>query len=375
MRAGAVAAQNGAGTKSGEPTSAVSYTVFDGLQWVSRRGLARFAQQLHRHLEAAGWHERPTTHPKWKSGVGRILISELLEPLQQLRLRPQVAFYPHNVLPAWLPTHASLRVLVLHDVLFLMDENRRNAGNQYRRLKLGHSLHHADLILTVSEASRAAIRQLLDRELEVLVVPNSLAEPFTRLEPSAKHYPDAPPTILHFGGRAPSKNTRALIEAVAKLMQSGTEVCLEVAAMSGQAALIDRWRTASGLPERAVRILPLLSDAELIDAYRRADLHAMPSLGEGFGIPVIEAARTGAVNVLTPLHVFREMMGDAAIYSTGFDADSIASALRAGLTVDRTSLGARAFVRSEKYVFAAVHRVYAGPALGHIAQLSCARVS
>ena len=369
-----MAAQNGAGTKSGKPTSAVSYTVFDGLQWASRRGLARFAQQLHLHLEAAGWHERPTTHPKWKSGVGRILISELLEPLQQLSLRPQVAFYPHNVLPAWLP-HASLRVLVLHDVLFLMDENRKNAGNHYRRLKLGHSLRHADLILTVSEASRAAIRQLLDRELEVLVVPNSLAEPFARLEPSAKHYPDAPPTILHFGGRAPSKNTRALIEAVAKLTQSGTEVCLEVAAMSGQAALIDRWRTVSGLPERVVRILPLLSDAELIDAYRRADLHAMPSLGEGFGIPVIEAARTGAVNVLTPLDVFHEMMGDAAIYSTGFDADSIASALRTGLTVDRASLETRAFVRSEKYVFAAVHRVYAGPALGHIAQLSCARVS
>lgn len=360
--------------RTAEASPAISYTVFDGLQWNNSRGLARFAHQLRQHLNVVGWQERPASHPRWTSAAGRVLIGELIEPLQQLRLRPQIAFYPHNVLPAWLPAGDSLRVLVLHDVLFLEESNRRSAGNRYRRLKLGRSLAHTDVILTVSETSRALILPMLEQELKVLVIPNCLAGPFAQLQqPRVKPVSRTIPTILHFGGHAPSKNTRVLIEAVAQLIRSGNEVCLEIAAMYGQAALVDRWRIASGLPARALRLLPLLSDAELIEAYRRADVHAMPSTGEGFGIPVIEAARSGTVNVLTPLNVFREMMGDAAIYASGFDTNAITEALRAGLAANRTALAERSFARTGNYVFDVVHEFYAEPALESIAQLSRAK--
>lgn len=350
-------------------TPQLIYTVFDGLQWTSSRGLARFARQLRRHLQAMEWKEAPVSHPRWRSSVGRILIAELVEPFRALHTSSDVSFFPHNVLPAWLPRSKSLRVLVLHDVLFLDSENGKSAGNRYRRAKLAHSLRNADLILTVSEASRSVIQQLLERDVEVLVVPNCLADQFGGLELSTTLPANNVPVLLHFGGHAPSKNTRVLIDAVAQLVRSGTEVRLELAAMAGQEALVESWRVTAGLPQHALRVLPLLSDAELIEAYRRADVHVMPSTGEGFGIPVIEAARSGTLNVLTPLDVFREIMGDSAVYAAGFDASCVSAALLAGLSADRSAMVVQGYARTEQYMFESVHRFYAEPAMRRITQL------
>jgi|GEM_PF-3566370 len=355
-----------------EPSSArntIGYTIFDGLQWNNRRGLARFARQLGKHLEVAGWRNCPALHPLWKSAVGRVVISEMVEPYQQRRLQSEVAFYPHNVMPLWRPKPAGLRVLVLHDVLFLEGENRKGLGNIYRRLKLKHSLQEADLILTVSEASRVAIQKELLHDTPILVVPNSLAHSFTDIELVPKPTTVRPYTVLHFGGHTPSKNTQAVMEAVARLVRQGMEIRLEMAAMWKQNVLVECWRQAAGLPQSALHLLRQLSDEELIEAYRRADLHVMPSINEGFGIPVIEAARTGTLNVLSPIPVFREIMGDAAIYSDGVDAESIADALQRGLTIDRETFIVDAYERSDRYLFDQVHQNYFVLVLDHIASL------
>ena len=140
--------------------------------------------------------------------------------------------------------------------------------------------------------------------------------------------------------------------------------------MANHAQLIEHWRSIAGLPHRSLQLLPVLNDEELIEAYRRATLHAMPSTGEGFGIPVIEAARAGALNVLTPLDVFREVMGSGAIYAAGFDSSAIASALRAALASNRPSLIAHAFQQTCRYTFESVHEKYALPALKHISILA-----
>lgn len=352
--------------------SYLSYTVFDGQQWNSRRGLARFARQLRRHLEVAGWQDHPAVYPRWSSSLGRILISEVIEPYRHRRLRPEAAFYPHNVLPSWLSRGHSLHVLVLHDLLFLAPENR-GLGNRYRRLKLSQSLDNADLILTVSEASKAAIQSMLRREIPVLVLPNCLAESFADIAFAPKPTSAAPTTILHFGGHVSSKNTFALMRAVAQMVEGGEEVRLEIASMANHAPLIERWRSMAGLPHSSVRLLPVLNDNELIEAYKRATIHAMPSTGEGFGIPVIEAARVGVLNVLTPIEVFREMIGPAAIYAARFDSEAIADALRASLAANRRPLIAHAHQQTHRYTFESVHAKYALPALERIAMLASSR--
>ena len=48
-----------------------------------------------------------------------------------------------------------------------------------------------------------------------------------------------------------------------------------------------------------------------------------PSLGEGFGLPAVEAAACGAPLVLSDLPAHRENLGDAALYFPPLDADSL----------------------------------------------------
>ena len=351
---------------------APTYCVFDGLNWNSVRGLGRFAVQLQRHLQRMPWNALTYNTPRLGSPLGRLLLSEFVEPFWKEALAPQVAFYPHNVLPFLSLTHRSVSVLVLHDLLFLDDANK-SSGNKYRSLKLKHSLSTADFILTVSESSRTEILKVLNRECPVLVLPNALAAGFDALPEFETRSRSSPAKILHFGGHAPSKNTKNVLKAAAILNRTGHPVHLVLASMSTNRALIEKWRQEVGLASVALNILPSLSDAELMQAYADSDAHCMPSTGEGFGIPVVEAARAGVPNVLSPLPVFSEIMGEDAIYSESLQAEAIASSIIRCLQSDTQAMTLRARKRTDRYLFESVHRSDAVPALQAIEEIVIAR--
>lgn len=350
-----------------------SYSVFDGLHWDSTRGLGRFSSQLKRHLSRMQWNQLAIPNPPWKAAPGRVLIHEVVEPFWREKLAPDLAFYPHNVMPLLFLTHRSLRVLVVHDVLFLA-AGERSWGNRYRRAKLKRSLAAADIVVTVSEYSRAQILQLLVREIPVLVIPNALASGFEAVGPAAPQRRPGVPRILHFGGHAPTKNTQTLLEAVAMLNRDGRPVHLLLAAMSAQSNRVEEWRRHAQLDSAALTVLPSMTDEELRQTYADADLHCMPSTGEGFGIPVIEAARLGAPNVLSPLPVFREMVGEDAVYARSFESNDIALAIQQALASDLRAMVFRAQARSSRYLFESVHNLDAVLVLTEARKMAACRL-
>lgn len=292
----------------------------------------------------------------------------MVEPICHKLLKADIAFYPHNVLPFVFLSHGSFRVLVLHDVLFL-DSDNRNAGNRYRSLKLRGSLFRADLIVTVSQASRDEILARLSPRCPVLVIPNALAEGFHAKADKPQREESSPARILHFGGSSPTKNTSNVLRAVALLNRRGFNVHLELAAMSERRDLVERWRQEAQLSAGSLTILPQLSDAELRLVYARADAHCMPSTGEGFGIPVVEAARIGTPNVVSPIEVFRELIGEDAIFTASLDAESIADGLLRCLSSDVHPMTQRAMKQAGRFLFDSVHAVYAVPAFQKIASM------
>lgn len=68
-------------------------------------------------------------------------------------------------------------------------------------------------------------------------------------------------------------------------------------------------------------------DRELSALYRECDVLLAPSLGEGYGLPVVEAGWQGLPLILRDLPVFREVAGDRATYFSGMDAESLARTL------------------------------------------------
>lgn len=206
-----------------------------------------------------------------------------------------------------------------------------------------------------------------------MVLPNALAASFETVDAPKRQEPNGCAFILHFGGHAPSKNTEAVFEAVSALKRDGYDVHLMLAAMSGSADLVEQWRRRARLPSEALTILPQLSDEDLKRVYAEATLHCMPSTGEGFGIPVIEAARCGTVNVLSPLAVFKELVGDDAIFADSFGAESVARALKNCLATEVRHLVERARARTDRYLFDSVHTLDALPVFATIETMALSR--
>lgn len=95
-----------------------------------------------------------------------------------------------------------------------------------------------------------------------------------------------------------------------------------------------------GLGDR-VRCAVKPTTMELRSLYSFAHGFIYPSLGEGFGIPILEAMSCGTPTLLSDIPVFREVAEDAALYFDPFDCHDIARCLDALLSSearDRFSL-------------------------------------
>ena len=76
-------------------------------------------------------------------------------------------------------------------------------------------------------------------------------------------------------------------------------------------------------------MLGYVSDAALAELYRRCAVFCYPSLGEGFGLPVLEAMAAGAAVITSKMSSLApEVGGDAAEYVDPCDVASIADGLR-----------------------------------------------
>lgn len=143
--------------------------------------------------------------------------------------------------------------------------------------------------------------------------------------------------FLMVGTIEPRKGHLQALEAFDLLWEAGSEARLVIVGNEG-------WR---GVPREQARNLPEIlerltnhpetgrrlfwlqgvSDEFLDRIYQEADCLIAASLDEGFGLPLIEAARHGVPILARDIPVFREVAGDAAAYFSGRDGASLATAI------------------------------------------------
>jgi glycosyltransferase-like protein len=142
--------------------------------------------------------------------------------------------------------------------------------------------------------------------------------------------------ILTVGGIEPRKGSLTLLEAFAAARRALPDR-RAVLLVAGGATLFDYRDEVDRFHERAValglngdlRVLGPVEDAELEGLYRAADVFALPSTKEGFGLAVLEALAAGLPAVVSDLDVFRGFLGDgeSALLARTGDADALAGAL------------------------------------------------
>ena len=147
------------------------------------------------------------------------------------------------------------------------------------------------------------------------------------------------PTFLMVGTIEPRKGHAQTLAAFDGLWSQGLEVNLLIIGKPGWLVddLLQRLREH---PQRGKRLFwfEKASDDLLLAAYHHASALLMASEGEGFGLPLIEAAHHGLPLITRDLPVFREIAGEHAYYFTGYDAGDLGAALRAWLELDALGL-------------------------------------
>ena len=149
------------------------------------------------------------------------------------------------------------------------------------------------------------------------------------------------PTFLMVGTIEPRKGYLQTIAAFEQLWAKGVDVNLVIVGHEGWKLLPDDLRrtiprivsTLRQHPERGERLFWLegISDEYLEAIYEASSCLIAASEGEGFGLPLIEAAQHGLPVLARDIPVFREVAGDHAAYFSGLDAADLADAVRSWL--------------------------------------------
>jgi len=145
------------------------------------------------------------------------------------------------------------------------------------------------------------------------------------------------PTFLMVGTIEPRKGYLQAIAAFEELWRRGVDVNLAIVGNPGWRRLPDSERRTipeilaklEQHPERGRRLIWLrdAGDAALARLYRAASCLIAASEGEGFGLPVVEAAHHGLPAILRDIPVFREIGRDAVAYFAGNEPTALADAV------------------------------------------------
>ncbi len=141
----------------------------------------------------------------------------------------------------------------------------------------------------------------------------------------ARLRPDARPLALAVATHLPHKNLPALIDALA-LIAPAERPLLAIAGHDTDDGRLQAQAASAGVGED-VRLLGHCTTAELDSLYALAACLVLPTLHEGFGLPVLEAMARSLPVACSDIPALREVGGSAALYFDPRSPSQIASAI------------------------------------------------
>jgi glycosyltransferase involved in cell wall biosynthesis len=223
------------------------------------------------------------------------------------------------------PMHSSMPIVItIHDMLYWSHPELMSTPLYTGPVKWmeKRGAANATRVITDSQVSANEIVKYLGFPSDRLHVVPLAATHTVGQEPR----PCAPENlVLASGQRRPHKNWTGLIRAMA-LVPEDIRPQLVITGARGEdplRPLVDRlglapWVTLKGW----------VHDDELVGLQARARVMAMPTLAEGFGLPVLEAMASGLPVMASDLPVLREVGGDAVLYFDPRSTRAIADVLR-----------------------------------------------
>ena len=256
-------------------------------------------------------------------------------PVVESQLDADAILYPYWPSPPFRDSNAPPSAIFVHDLAFhIRPAEVPWQQRMYFRVVLPRALHQAAAVLVPSETTRQDLLRVypfpgLDKRVEI--VPEGLTP-----SPAAGPLPEGvdPGFVLAVGTIEPRKNYPRLLAAYRQLRGRGSLPFiingrpgvpqLVIAGRAGWAYGDALRRIAT---EPGVRYLGHVDEPTLAALYQSASVLAMPSLYEGFGLPVLEAMAHGVPSVVGSTGALPELAKDAAVAVDAENVDAIAAGL------------------------------------------------
>jgi glycosyltransferase involved in cell wall biosynthesis len=195
---------------------------------------------------------------------------------------------------------------------------------------------YADLTLTASESERQELLRLAPMDPEEVIAIHhgvdhdrfrSPEEPLRARTVVSEQLGVETPYVLYVSNHQRKKNTERLVQAFASVARDEPDVSLVLTGWH-----TPRFRLVLELIERLgllsrVKVLGHVPDDLLPSLYGAASVFALPSLHEGFGLPVLEAMACGTPVLTSNVYALPEIAGDGAKLVDPYNVEEIAAGL------------------------------------------------
>lgn len=278
------------------------------------------------------------------AGIPNVTLRLLEAPLYSLRAQwalPRITadcdlFHAtHYDLPLF---HRRKLVVTIHDLTHRSREFVPSAlAWMYARSMLRLTTRRADLIITVSQFCRTQIiEQLGVPESKVRViyhgVPDGPLRPddraiLERRQPPGRAPALPNPYLLYVGNLKPHKNLGVVLHAMAAPNGRAAQIGLVIAGEGNQRESLEKETALLGLGQRVV-FLGHVPAEQMASLYRGAELFVLPSLSEGFGLPILEAMAERVPVLAARASCLPEIVGEAGLLFDPLDPADLAEKIR-----------------------------------------------
>jgi glycosyltransferase involved in cell wall biosynthesis len=248
----------------------------------------------------------------------------------------------------FLPTAATLPVgpvpvvCTIHDLTpFTMPSHSKKVGAIQRLLMTGCA-RFSRAIITSSECSKRDIVTLLRVPEEKIAVIHDGCDPtFFNTEPAeagalaslCSRLGIEKPYLLHHGTIQPRKNLKRLIESFRMMLALDRSLDFDLVLAGqpgwGSQEIMDAAKHGKG--KGRVIFTGILPDADLALLIKGSSLAVVPSLYEGFSLPMVEAMACGVPTVASRTSCLPEISGNALAYFDPLSIEGIALCMRSVL--------------------------------------------
>jgi glycosyltransferase involved in cell wall biosynthesis len=261
---------------------------FDARSWSKgyTTGWERYASEIGRRLLAAGVIE------PWEPSIGskfNLLASDLVAPKQSIGHR--IAHFP--TYPPLRKAKAQNQIFTLHDLTWWkFPETASLLGKNYYKFHAKRAILESEAIIVPSRhIASEVIEQFKINENLVRVIQHGNSLPNENIVP----FVNSKPYFLSVGTIEPRKNLEVYAQAISKSGLLKTHDFIHIGR--------DAWGT---LPSEFTRIRANL-DKELASLVKGATALVMPSIYEGFGLPMLEAHALGIAVIANNIGALREL--------------------------------------------------------------------